>query len=61
MLCVKFYSAAVFNSAVKEFWPLQLEQRIKPVLKVISKRLSRQRIRKYIPQDTDVMHTPTNL
>ena len=29
MLCVNFHSMAVYNSAVMEFWPLSLEQRIK--------------------------------
>ena len=33
MLCVNFYSFAVYNSAVMEFWPLSLEQRITLVLK----------------------------
>ena len=32
MLFVSFYSIAVYNSAVMEFWPLSLEQRIKLVL-----------------------------
>ena len=29
ILCVKFLSVAVYNSAVMEFWPLHHEQRIK--------------------------------
>ena len=29
MFCVNFHSVAVYNSAVMEFWPLSLEQRIK--------------------------------
>ena len=28
-VCVNFHSVAVYNSAVMEFWPLPLEQRIK--------------------------------
>ena len=32
MLCVNFYSVAVYNSTVMEFWPLLLKQRIKLVL-----------------------------
>ena len=35
MLCVNFQSVAV-NSAVMEFWPLPLEQRIKLFLNLIS-------------------------
>ena len=29
MLCVNFHPVAVYNSAVIEFWPLPLKQRIK--------------------------------
>ena len=35
MLCVNFHSVTVYNSAVMEFWPLPLEQRIKLFLNFI--------------------------
>ena len=36
MLCADFHSVAVYESAVMEFWPLPLEERIKLFL-IISK------------------------